>query len=58
MHMDNPQGLANIILNDLLGEQNVVRAPEVQQQDFQELAQSEIIEKIEEEEKNENEGIE
>ena len=43
MHQDNPLALAHIIINDFLGEDNIVQAPEVQQEDFQNLAESEII---------------
>ena len=43
MHMDNPVGLSNIIINDLLGEQlEVVQQPQDEQEDYQTEFMSQI----------------
>ena len=43
MHMDNPVGLSNIIINDLLGEQlEVAQQPQDEQEDYQTEFMSQI----------------
>ena len=42
MHMDNPQGFATLIINDLLGENQKVAAPNEPQIDYQDEAMEQI----------------